>query len=97
MPSPRKPAQGVEPSGAPHRRRDVRPLRRSTNITLSIGLVAEAKALGVNLSQAAEIGVAEAVASKRAERWLADNGEALESSNAFVDRQGLPLAKYRNF
>lgn len=60
-------------------------------------MVAEAKALGVNLSQAAEVGVAEAVARKRAERWLTDNSEALESSNAFVDKRGLPLAKYRNF
>ncbi|HET9646441.1 MAG TPA: type II toxin-antitoxin system CcdA family antitoxin [Burkholderiaceae bacterium] len=72
-------------------------LRKSTNITLRLELVEEAKALGINLSKAAEAGVADAVARKRAERWLADNRDALESSNAFVERNGLPLARYRNF
>lgn len=71
--------------------------RKSTNVTLAVALVDEAKALGVNLSQAAEAGVAQAVARKRAEVWLAENREALESSNAFVEKHGLPLARYRNF
>jgi antitoxin CcdA len=71
--------------------------RKSTNVTLSQALVEEAKALGVNLSQAAEVGVAEAVARRRAEQWLADNGEALDSSNAFAEQHGLPLARHRNF
>lgn len=31
------------------------------------------------------------------ERWLAENDEALRSSNDFVERYGLPLAKYRMF
>jgi antitoxin CcdA len=97
MPGPRKHAQEVERTLPPSKPSDARPRRKSTNITLSAGLVAEAKALGVNVSQAAEAGVAEAVARKRAERWLADNGEALESSNSFVEERGLPLARYRNF
>lgn len=71
--------------------------RKSTNVALTAALVDEAKALGVKLSQAAEVGVADAVARKRAEVWLAENGEALESSNAFVEAHGLPLARYRNF
>ena len=36
-------------------------------------------------------------ATKRSERWLAENHEAIESSNAFVEKHGLPLAKYRMF
>lgn len=31
------------------------------------------------------------------ERWLLENDEALRSSNDFVERHGLPLAKYRRF
>ena len=73
------------------------PRRKSTNVTLTVALVSEAKALGVNLSQAAEAGLQEAVASKRAALWIAENREALESSNAFVEAHGLPLAQYRNF
>lgn len=82
----------------PAARRDNAALRRkSTNVTLTVALVEEAKALGVNVSQAAEVGVADAVARKRAAVWLAENREALESSNAFVETHGLPLAQYRNF
>lgn len=71
--------------------------RQSTNLTLAAGLVAEARALGINVSQAAEVGIAAAVAQRRQERWLAENRSALESSNAFVEQHGLPLARHRNF
>ena len=73
------------------------PARKSTNVTLAVGVVAEARALGINVSQAAEAGIAAAVARRRQERWLAENQVALESSNAFVEQHGLPLAQYRNF
>jgi hypothetical protein len=32
-----------------------------------------------------------------AKRWLADNAEALASSNLFVEASGLPLARHRQF
>ena len=35
------------------------------------------------------------VTHRREERWLADNLDALESSNEFVERLGLPLGKYK--
>ena len=31
------------------------------------------------------------------QRWLAENKAALESSNAYVETHGLPLARYRTF
>lgn len=71
--------------------------RKPTNVTLPVNLVAEARELGVNVSQAAEVGIAAAVGRFRQARWLAENKDALESSNAFVEKQGLPLARYRNF
>ncbi|MBV8124466.1 MAG: type II toxin-antitoxin system CcdA family antitoxin [Burkholderiaceae bacterium] len=73
------------------------PARKATNLTLAVGLVAEARALGINVSQAAELGIAAAVARLRQEQWLAENQAALDSSNAFVEQHGLPLAQYRNF
>lgn len=71
--------------------------RKATNITLDESLLAEAKVLHINISQAAEAGVARAVAEKRAEQWLAENQEALDSWNAYVEEHGLPLADYRSF
>ncbi len=71
--------------------------KRATNVSLAENLLSEAKVLHINVSQAAEAGLAKAVAEKRAELWLKENCEAIESSNAFVDQHGLPLAKYRLF
>ena len=38
-----------------------------------------------------------ATAEKRAELWLRENLDALQSSNDYVEQNGLPLAKYRQF
>ena len=73
------------------------PARKPTNLTLAVSLVLEARELGVNVSQAAEVGIAAAVAGRRQQRWLEENREALQSSNEFVEQHGLPLATYRNF
>ena len=77
--------------------RPARRVTRPTNITLSTALVDEAKALGVNISSAAATGLEQAVAKKRAERWLADNGAALGAYNEFLEGHGLPLDKLRQF
>ena len=71
--------------------------RKATNISLGATLLSEAKSLRINISQAAEAGIARAVAEKHAELWLEANHAALESSNAYVERNGLPLARYRSF
>lgn len=71
--------------------------RRPTNLSLDSALLSEAKALKVNLSRAAEEGVRIAVAEAKAEQWKAENAEALKSSNAYVERHGLPLDSFRQF
>lgn len=71
--------------------------RKATNVTLGENLLAEAKSLNINISQAAEEGLARAVAARRAEVWLAENRDALASSNAYVEANGLPLGRYRGF
>lgn len=71
--------------------------KKATNVSLAEPLLAEARALRINVSQAAEAGLARAVAQKRAEQWVEENMEAFASSNTYVDNCGLPLAKYRMF
>ncbi|MCO6386705.1 type II toxin-antitoxin system CcdA family antitoxin [Aliihoeflea sp. 40Bstr573] len=71
--------------------------RKPTNLTLDAALLAEAKELSVNVSRAAENGIAEAVRAEKERLWLEENREALESWKAWVDENGLPLAKYRMF
>lgn len=68
-----------------------------TNIQPDEKPLSEAKSLGIDVSQATEAGLARAVADARAERWLKENAEAIESSNAYVEQHGLPFEKYRMF
>jgi antitoxin CcdA len=70
---------------------------KPTNVSLDSVLVEEAKRLGVNISLASARGLEQAVKAARAEHWLEENWEALESSNAWVEANGLPLEKYRPF
>lgn len=71
--------------------------RRSTSLTLNRRLLDEAKDLGVNISRAAEEGVALAIRAARARRWREENAAALEDYNRFIDAGGVPLAEFRKF
>jgi antitoxin CcdA len=74
----------------------VRP-RKSTNVTLPPEVLERAKQLGINLSRASERGVREEIQEAEARRWADDNAELVAAYTAMVDRDGLPLAKYRTF
>ena len=71
--------------------------RRATNVTLPETLLRNAREMGINLSQACERGLAEAVANARRQRWLEENREAMDAWNGHVAEHGLPLAAYRQF
>lgn len=71
--------------------------RKATNISLDSGLLSEAKALNVNLSRAAAEGISLAVKSERERLWREENAEAIKASNDYVEKHGLPLARYRQF
>lgn len=71
--------------------------RRATNLTIDAALLEEAKALNLNLSKAAEGGIAEAVKREKARQWQVENAEAIASYNRYIEENGLPLEKYRPF
>lgn len=71
--------------------------RKATNVSLPENLIGEAKSLNINISQACEQGLRSAVAKTRAERWIEENWDAIQSSNAYVEKHGLPLARFRQF
>jgi antitoxin CcdA len=71
--------------------------RRATNVTLDAALLTEAKKLQINVSKAAESGLAQAVAERHRALWLEANRAALDSSNAYTEQHGLPLARHRGF
>lgn len=71
--------------------------RKPTNLSLDSSLLKEAKDLGINVSRSAEAGIAEAVKRHQQEKWLKENARALASSNAYIEANGLPLARHRQF
>lgn len=74
-----------------------KPRRKSVNLSLNADLVAEAKALELNVSRLAEEGIAAAVREEKIRRWKEENREAMESWNEWVRENGLPFAEYRGF
>lgn len=71
--------------------------KRATNVSLPADLVSEAKRLGLNMSEICEDGLQREVRKALGEEWKRENREAIESSNEYVRKHGLPLAKYRMF
>ena len=69
--------------------------RLKTNITLPAHLAQEAKSLGVNLSRAAEDGIAAAVKASRRSKWLEDNKAGIDSFNDWVRQHGMPLDDFQ--
>ena len=64
--------------------------RRATSMTLDAALLDEARALGVNLSRAAEEGILLQVRSARAKRWKEENAEAIADYNRWMAENGIP-------
>ncbi|WP_031359367.1 type II toxin-antitoxin system CcdA family antitoxin [Caballeronia sordidicola] len=71
--------------------------RKSTNVTLPLEVMDRAKEIGINLSRASERGVREEIQETEARRWADDNSELVAAYTSMVERDGLPLAKYRTF
>ena len=71
--------------------------RRATSMTLDAALLDEARALGVNLSRAAEEGLLAAVKAERKRRWAKENAEFIRDYNDWIAENGVPLAEFRKF
>ncbi len=71
--------------------------RKAANLSLDSELLSQARDLDINLSRAAEDGIAKAVKAERERRWLEENSEAIRAYNDYIEKNGLPLDEYRSF
>ena len=71
--------------------------KKPTNLTLNAKVLDLARELGMNLSQTVDTLLAEEVRRRYWERWNADNKGAIDAYNERIERDGLPLARYRSF
>jgi antitoxin CcdA len=71
--------------------------KKATNVTLSTDVLAEAKALGINISQVCDEFLRELVRRERERRWQQDHAAFIAAYNETVEREGLPLDEWRSF
>jgi len=71
--------------------------KKTTSVSIAEPLLIEAKSLGINVSQAAEEGVSQAVAAAKAEAWVVENWAAIQAYNRRVEEQGMLLDDVRLF
>lgn len=71
--------------------------KRPTNLSLNAKVLDLARELGMNVSQTVDALLAEEVRKRYWERWNEENKQAIAEYNQRIEREGLPLAKYRTF
>jgi antitoxin CcdA len=67
------------------------------SLDLDPKLLDEATSLNVDVPRAAADGVRRAVEQEKSRRWFAENPDYFKSWNDWIEKNGLPLAKYRQF
>lgn len=67
--------------------------KAKTSVTLDAAALADARALGVNVSAIAETALRRAVAEARQRLWLEENAEAFRAQAEWHERNGHPLAE----
>lgn len=71
--------------------------RKSTSMTLDAAVLEEARRLGINVSQAAQMGVIAAIRAERSRIWKQENAGAVADYNMFIEKNGIPLTEFRKF
>lgn len=72
-------------------------MRENIELSIDEDVLDEAQALGIDMPSVARDAIAAAVKIERNRRWVEGNREALDQYAEEVEREGLPLGKYRMF
>ena len=71
--------------------------KRPVNLSINAHTLEQAKKLGMNLSKTVDAFLQEEVKRRYWQKWNEENAQAIDHYNARIEREGLPLAKYRTF
>jgi antitoxin CcdA len=71
--------------------------KKPVNLSLNSDLLRMGKDLGLNLSNIAEVAIAQAVKESMADRWLKENAEAIQAYNKRVEAHGVFSDGVRTF
>jgi antitoxin CcdA len=73
------------------------PAKKATNITLSADVLADARRLGINISQACDSYLRDLVRREQERRWAQQHADFIAAYNQTVETEGLPLEQWRGF
>src|SRR5262245_8627781 len=71
--------------------------KRAVNVTVDEDILAEAKQLGLNLSQVLNDELRRRVTEEKIRRFEAEHREAIEAHNRFIDKHGIFGEEFRNW
>ena len=71
--------------------------KRAVNMSIDGATLDLAKKIGMNLSKTVDAFLKDEVKRRYWEQWNEQNKDAIDSYNARIEQEGLPLAKYRSF
>jgi antitoxin CcdA len=71
--------------------------KKATNLSIDNDLLARARHLKINLSQAVEAGLVEAIRRHERAQWLEKNRASLDAYNDHVEKQGVFSDGLRSF
>lgn len=69
----------------------------ASTIPVSQRLATQARNLKLDLTRAAEDGLDRAIRAERERLWRLENADAIRAANTYVEKNGLPFAKFRQF
>jgi antitoxin CcdA len=72
------------------------PLKKATNITLSLDVYQAAKSLGINISQFCEQRLREEIQLRKEQQWNEEHAKFLAAYNQRVEEEGLALDEWRS-
>ena len=71
--------------------------RKRTNVSLDARLLDEARRLELNVSAVTEAALEKAVREAQARGWAEENARALAERADWIERNGMPLAKWQTW
>jgi len=71
--------------------------KRAVNVTVAEDVLADAKRLGMNISQVLEDELRKRVTEEKTRRWQEENREAIDAHNRFIEKHGIFGEEFRNW
>ena len=71
--------------------------KRAANVSIDAEVLAEAKTMGINLSQTLEDELRKQVRQAKIDRWSEENKEAIDSYNRFIEEHGIWSEEYHSW